>query len=163
MRMRSLLLFSLAWLLLGRLPAFGQPAPVPATPDNRAWLDSVQRLSLPQQIAAVRARAWRDTVLAPYQTTPCWTGPGAATRRAAPAPGPPTPRVCLLLYVVNRQPFYHNDPATVGSLQRALTRGPIRQVTLLHGPAAAALYGTRGATGVVVLSDRKATHRMRSR
>ncbi|NVO32346.1 hypothetical protein [Hymenobacter lapidiphilus] len=163
--MRYLLLIPLASLLFGPLLAFGQPSPVPASPDNRAWLDSVQRLALQQQVAAVRARAWRDTLQAPSQTTLCWTGVSAAKRNATPTlalTGPSKLDGCPLLYVVNGQPFHHNDPATTAALQRALTRGPIRQVTLLYGTAAAALYGSRGATGVVVLSDRKAKQRERA-
>ena len=56
--MRLLITLPLALLLSGLLSAFGQAHPVPAT-SNAAWLDSVQRLPLPQQVAAVQARAWR--------------------------------------------------------------------------------------------------------
>jgi hypothetical protein len=43
--MRCVLLFPLACLLLGHLPALGQAAAPPAT-DNAAWLESGQRLPL---------------------------------------------------------------------------------------------------------------------
>lgn len=160
--MRYFLLFPFASLLLGRLPALGQTHRAQPATDNSAWMDSVQHLSLPQQVEAVRARAWRDTLLAPYQPPLCRVLLPAAALRPAPSPtlpAPTKPRSLPLVYVVNGQAFYKNDAATIGELQRVLTSRPIRQLTLLHDAAAAAIYGSRGANGVVVLSSTKAKHR----
>ena len=155
--MRLFLLFLLALLLGGLLPAFGQAYPVPTAISNAAWLDSVQRLPLPQQVAAVQARAWRDTLLAPYQPPVCRIILPATTR--PPVPSVPHRPGFPLLYVVDKQIFFHNDPATIRALQRALTTRPIRQVTLLHAEAATALYGSRGAHGMVLLSNTRARRR----
>ncbi|PJJ60401.1 hypothetical protein [Hymenobacter chitinivorans] len=154
--MRYFLLFPLAGLLTGNLPALGQTHPVPRAPDNPAWMDSVRHLALPQQVAAVRAR--RDTLLAPLQPAVCWMPAAATGQRPAASPALPahaTPLGIPLLYVVNGKPFVNNDPATMGELQRVLGSRPIRQVAFLHDAAATAIYGTRGATGVVVLSSEK--------
>ena len=161
--MRYVLLFTLGPLLFGCVLACGQTPRVLPAIDNSVWLDSVQHLSLPQQVAAVRARAWRDTLLAPYQPHQCrvFLPAGALRPALAPTPAPATPSRFPLVYVVNGQAFYQNNAATIAALQRALTRHPIRQVTLLHGAAAAALYGSRGANGVVVLSGTKAKPRER--
>jgi hypothetical protein len=64
---RHLLLLPLALLGLGKSPAWGQTHPAPRPTDNLVWMDSVQHLSLAQQVVAVQQRAWRDTLLAPYQ------------------------------------------------------------------------------------------------
>jgi len=64
-----------------------------------------------------------------------------------------------LLYVVDKQIFFHNDPATVRALQRVLTARPIRQVAILHAEQATALYGARGAHGMVWLSNTEAKRR----
>jgi TonB-dependent SusC/RagA subfamily outer membrane receptor len=61
-----------------------------------------------------------------------------------------------LLYVVNGQAFYNHDVATITRLQQALRSHPIKQVTILRDGTACALYGTRAANGVVVLSSTKA-------
>jgi TonB-dependent SusC/RagA subfamily outer membrane receptor len=64
----------------------------------------------------------------------------------------------LLVYVVNGQPFYRNDAATISQLQRALQSQHIQQVTFLRDVAAAAIHGARGANGVIVLASAKAKH-----
>jgi TonB-dependent SusC/RagA subfamily outer membrane receptor len=160
--MRYALLFLLSCPLLSSLPTLGQTHPAPLVPDNSTWLDSVQHLSLAQQVAAVQQRAWRDTLLAPYQMAVCGMGVSAATRRAASSlafSAPAKPRGFPLIYVVNGQTFYNHDAATISQLQQLLRSQPIRQVTLLRDGAAAAIYGTRGANGVVVLSSTKTKHR----
>ena len=78
--MRSVLLFTLASVPLGRLPAVGQPHLALAATSNSSWMDSVQRLPLARQVEAVRARSWRDTLLAPYQLPLCRLGLPAAPR-----------------------------------------------------------------------------------
>lgn len=157
--MRLFLLSPLTLLLIlsGLLPAFGQVHPVPAATSNAAWLDSVQRLPLLQQVVAVQARAWRDTLLAPYHPPVCRIILPATAR--PPMPPVPVRPGFPLLYVVDEQIFFHNDPATIRALQRVLTTRPIRQVTLLHAEAATALYGSRGVHGVVWLSNTKAKRR----
>jgi hypothetical protein len=57
--------------------------------------------------------------------------------------------------VVNGQSFSNTNVATIRQLQRALRSQPIRQVTLLRDVKAAAIYGDRGVSGVVVLSSTK--------
>jgi len=155
--MRYVLLFFLASLLPGTLPARAQATLAPPATPNAAWLDSVQHLALPQQVLAVQQRAWRDTLLAPYQSPLCGLGAATAARGVAPAvaPAPAKPRGFPLVYVVNGYAFYNNDALTIRQLQRTIRSRPIRQVTILHD-AAGAMYGTRGANGVVVLSSTKA-------
>jgi TonB-dependent SusC/RagA subfamily outer membrane receptor len=160
--MRYALLFLLSCPLLSSLPALGQILPAPLVPDNSAWLDSVQHLSLSQQVAAVQQRAWHDTLLAPYQMAVCAMGVSAAPRRTASwleIAAPAKPRGFPLIYVVNGQAFDNRDSATISQLQQRLRTQPIRQVTRLRDGAAAAIYGTRGANGVVVLSSTKTKHR----
>ena len=153
--MRPILLFPLAFLLRGPLPAFGQFHQVPAAPDNAAWIDSVQRLPLSQQVAAVQARAWRDTLLAPFPPPVCRVSLSPMMRLPPPAQQRPASASwgAPLLYVVNRKPFYRNDAASTGALQRAIVARPIRQVTVLHAAAAAAIYGSLAVNGAVVLSS----------
>jgi TonB-dependent SusC/RagA subfamily outer membrane receptor len=160
--MRYVLLFLLGCSVLSSLPTWGQTLPTPLVPDNSTWLDSVQYLSLSQQVAAVQQRAWRDTLLAPYQMPVCRMVVSATMRRAASSSGlsvPAKPRGFPLLYVVNGQPFDNHDSATISQLQQRLRTQPIRQVTLLRDGAAAAIYGARGANGVVMLSSKKTKHR----
>ncbi|RPD43773.1 hypothetical protein DNI29_23220 [Hymenobacter sediminis] len=160
--MRPFLGFSFVFLLLASGPTLGQTHSAPTGPDNAAWLDSVQHLSLPQQVAAVRRRAWRDTLLAPYQTPVCGMGVATTPGREASArklPASPKPAGFPLVYVVNGQAFYHNDAATVRQWQCLLRHQPIRQVTLLRDETAMALYGSRAAYGVVVLSSTKVKRR----
>jgi TonB-dependent SusC/RagA subfamily outer membrane receptor len=159
--MRYALFFPLAPVLLGSLPTLGQTHPAPLITANSVWLDSVQHLSLSQQVVAVQLRAWRDTLVAPYQMPLCRMGVSAATRSTAPTPAlpvPTKPRGFPLVYVVDGHAFYNNDAATIRQLQYAVRRQPIRQVTLLRDVEAAAIYGSRGADGVVVLSSTKAKH-----
>jgi TonB-dependent SusC/RagA subfamily outer membrane receptor len=160
--MRYALFLLLASFLLGSLPTRAQTLPTPLVIDNSVWLDSVQHLALSQQVAAVQLRAWHDTLLAPYQMPLCRMGVSVATLSAAPTrllPSPTKPRGFPLVYVVNGQAFYNNDAATIRQLQQALRSQPIRQVTLLRDVKAAAIYGSRGANGVVVLASAKAKHR----
>ena len=155
--MRLILLFPLAFLLRGPLPAVGLPYQVPAVQGNAAWVDSVQRLPLAQQVAAVQARAWRDTLLAPFPPPVCRVSPHLLLRLPPPAAPRPTSAAlgAPMLYIVNRKPFYRNDAASTGSLQRAITARPIRQVTVLHATAAVAIYGSLAVNGAVVLSSAK--------
>ncbi|QKG59217.1 hypothetical protein GKZ68_21305 (plasmid) [Hymenobacter sp. BRD128] len=160
--MRYSWLFLLGYPLLNSLPTLGQTHPAPLITDNSAWLDSVQQLSLSEQVAAVQQRAWRDTLLALYQLPVCRMIASAATRRVAPSPGlsaPAKPSGFPLLYVVNGQAFDNHDAVTISRLQQLLRSQPIRQVTLLRNVAAAAIYGMRGDNGVVVLSSTKTKHR----
>lgn len=159
--MRSLLVFSFISLLVSCAPTFGQTRRIPPANDNATWLDSVQRLSLPHQVAAVQARAWCDTLLAPIQLAMDRIVLPPTARSTVPSPKvsvsvqPGSP----LLYVVDEQVFFHNDVATVRALQRVLTVRPIRQVILLHAAAATALYGSRGIHGAVWLSTKKGRRR----
>jgi TonB-dependent SusC/RagA subfamily outer membrane receptor len=159
--MRYAPFFLLACLLVGCLPTLAQTYPTPLSPDSSHWLDSIQHLSLSQQVVAVQQRAWRDTLLAPYQPPVCRMGQSAAERTAVARalPGSPKPRGLPLLYVVNGQPFYNNDVATITRLQQALRSHPIKQVMILRDATACAIYGSRAANGVVVLSSTKATKR----
>lgn len=154
--MRSSLLL-LAYGLLGNLPAQAQTSSVSVIAGNTAWLDSVHHLSLTQQVAAVQQRAWRDTSLAPYQMMACRMGVPAATSHAAVAadipPGKPTG--FPLVYVIDGHIFYNHDAATIRQFQYLVRRRPIQQVTVLQEASAAAIYGSRAANGVVVLSTTK--------
>jgi TonB-dependent SusC/RagA subfamily outer membrane receptor len=144
-------------LLVGRLPTLAQTHPTLLITDSSVWLDSIQPLSLSQQVVAVQQRAWRDTLLAPYQPPVCRMGQSVAERNAAQArPVFSKPWGLPLLYVVDGQPFYNNDVVTITRLQQALRSHPIKQVTILRDMTAAALYGGRAANGVVVLSSTKA-------
>lgn len=156
--MRLPLVFLLACGLLNSLPTRAQTQPTPLGPDNSAWLDSVQHLPLAQQVSAVQARAWRDTLLAPYQMTACLMGVSAATRNVAAATGrlPTKPRGFPLVYVVDGQTFYNHDAATISQLQYLVRTLPIKQVTVLRETSATAIYGTRAANGVVLLTSAKA-------
>lgn len=158
--MRYLLVFSFIGLLAGCSPTFAQTQRVAPASDNAAWIDSVQRLSLPHRVAAVQARAWRDTLLAPYQPTMDRIILSPTARPAVPAKGTASFQPGFpLLYVVDEQVFFNNDAATVRALQRVLTVRPIRQVTVMHAAAATALYGSRGVHGAVWLSSKKARRR----
>jgi TonB-dependent SusC/RagA subfamily outer membrane receptor len=155
--MRSSLLLLLAYGLLSSLPAQAQTSPVPVVAGNVVWFDSVQQLSLAQQVAAVQQRAWRDTLLAPYQMTACRMGTSAATRPTAALAGTPSgkPTGFPLVYVVDGQTFYNHDVATIRQFQYLVRRRSIQQVTVLREASAAAIYGSRAANGVVVLSSTK--------
>jgi hypothetical protein len=156
--MRYVLFLPLVSLLLSSLPTLGQTQPTLIVTNSSVWLDSVQQLSLSQQVVAVRQRAWRDTLLAPYQTPVCRMGMSAAARSTAARELPVStkPQGLPLLYVVNGQPFYNNDVATIKRLQQALRSHPIKQVTFLRDVTACAMHGSRAANGVVVLSSTKA-------
>jgi TonB-dependent SusC/RagA subfamily outer membrane receptor len=158
--MRSSLLL-LAYGLLGNLPAQAQTSSMPVIAGNTVWLDSVQHLPLAQQVAAVQQRAWRDTLLAPYQIMACRMGFSAATSYAAVAadtpPGKPTG--FPLVYVVDGHTFYNHDAATIRQFQHLVRRQPIQQVTVLRQASAAAIYGSRAANGGVVLSSVKCKQR----
>ncbi|MDJ0368026.1 hypothetical protein QMK33_23025 [Hymenobacter sp. H14-R3] len=151
--MRSSLFPLLAYGLLSNLPAQAQTCPVPIVAGNVVWFDSVQQLSLAQQVAAVQHRAWRDTLLAPYQMTACRMGISAATLPAATPSGKPTG--FPLVYVVDGQTFYNHDAPTIRQFQHVVRRRPIQQVTVLRQASAAAIYGSRAASGVIVLSSTK--------
>lgn len=155
--MRSSLLFLLVYGLLASRPAQAQTSPVPGVAGNAVWLDSVQHLSLAQQVAAVQQRAWRDTLLAPYQMAACRMGVSAATRHATDAAETPSgkPTGFPLVYVVDGQTFYNHDVATIRQFQHLVRRRPIQQVTVLQQVSAAAIYGSRAANGVVVLASTK--------
>jgi hypothetical protein len=156
--MRYILFLLVLPLLLSSLPTLGQSRPAPLTTDNSVWLDSVQRLSLSQQIVAVQRRVWRDTLLAPYQPSMCRVILLPAAPRSVSSPMLPTPvkpQGYPLVYVVNRQVFYNNDAATMNQLQHALRSQPIKQATFLRDEKAAAIYGSRAVNGIVILSSAK--------
>lgn len=158
--MRSSLLL-LAYGLLGNLPAQAQTSPVPVIAGNTVWFDNVQYLPLAQQVAAVQQRAWRDTLLAPYQMMTCRMGVSAATSYAAVAadtpPGKPTG--FPLVYVIDGHTFYNHDAATIRQFQYLVRRRSIQQVTVLRQASAVAIYGSRAVNGVVVLSTTKPKQR----
>jgi TonB-dependent SusC/RagA subfamily outer membrane receptor len=157
--MRSILILLIAPLLLGSLPTLGQSHPVPLATDNSVWLDSVQHLALAQQILAVQQRAWRDTLVAPYQPSTCRVIVHPTARRSASSPrllAPVKPPGYPLVYVVNGQAFYQNDAATITQLQHALRSQPIKQATFLRDGNATAIYGSRAVNGVVILLSAKA-------
>lgn len=157
--MRYILFLLVVPLLLSSLPTLGQIHPALLATDNSVWLDSVQHLSLSQQIVAVQRRAWRDTLLAPYQPPTCRVILPPAARRSTSSPMLPTPvklQGYPLVYVVNGQAFYNNDAASINQLQHALRSQPIRQATFLRDVKAAAIYGSRAANGIVILSSAKA-------
>jgi hypothetical protein len=151
----------LVCLLIGRLPTLAQTYSAPLLTDNSVWLDSIQHLSLSQQVVAVQQRAWRDTLLAPHQPPVCPMGLSAAERKAATWTRPGSTKLwgLPLLYVVNGQTFYNHEVATITRLQQALRSHPIKQVTLLREVTAGAPYGSRAVNGVMVLSSTKAKKR----
>lgn len=156
--MRARLFLVVFPLLPGRLPALGQIHPVPLATANAVWLDSVQGLSLTQQLAAVQRRAWRDTLLAPYQPFTCRLLVRPEARRSASSPilAPPVKSLaCPLVYVIDGQAFYQNDAATITRFQQALRSHSIKQATFLREEEATAIYGSRAANGIVILSSAK--------
>lgn len=159
--MRNVFLLLLACGLLASVPTWAQTSTSPYLAGNVAWLDSVQHLPLAQQLAAVQQRAWRDTLLASYQTPLCYMGVSAATRKAATSTTPPAtakPHGYPLVYVLDGRTFFGNDAGTIRQFQQAVQSHSIKQVTLLHD-VGAVIYGTRGANGVVVLSSSKRKQR----
>lgn len=156
-------------LLAGLLPAATAAAqalpacPSPAQPGSSgAWLDAVDHLPLPQQLAAIHQRMRCDTAYRGFQPGMCWMAVGLAAGRTAAAsgkmPGPPAdarPQGETLLYVVDDYPAAGNTAAAVADFWRRVAARRIRRVTLLRGPLATAIYGSRAASGVVLLSSHK--------
>lgn len=150
--------FTAALLLTGRLAAFGQASPgFPAA----TWLDSVRQLPLPGQVAAVRARLLTDTVLRHHPQYACLMPLSAAQRAAYYRAEQPRaqaelarPVGELLLYVVDGYALADNHSAPTEAFVRQLDARRIRHITYLTGPRAAAIYGSRAANGVVILSSK---------
>ncbi|NML63737.1 hypothetical protein HHL22_00805 [Hymenobacter sp. RP-2-7] len=161
--------YVLAALLGASQLAAGQSAPPPhAGPaGSDAWMDSVRRLPLPAQVAAVRARVLADTVLRHPPQYVCLTLLSASQREAYYQAERPRalaeqarPAGALLLYVVDGYPLADNYPAHTAAFLRQLAAQPIAHIAYLKsGAQATALYGTRGANGVVLLTSARAAPR----
>lgn len=153
--------FSVLAILLatGRL-AHGQagtpPAPHLSTRAD-AWMDSVSRLPLPRQVAAVRARVLADTLLRhPYQYV-CLMPLSATAREAyyraqqpkaqAEAARPAGP---LLLYMLDGYMLTDNYPAHTMAFLQKLDAKTIKRVTYLKG-SQGAVFGSRGANGAILM------------
>jgi TonB-dependent SusC/RagA subfamily outer membrane receptor len=160
--------YLLAALLGAGQLALGQVVPHQylSTARSDAWIDSVRRLPLPQQLAAVHQRMLGDTVYRGFQPAGCRVLIGTASGRPAPAAVRLTnlaadtrPIGVTLLYIVDDYPSAANTTAGVAEFWRRVAARSIRQVTLLQGAAAAAIYGSRGANGVVFLSGSSSKRR----
>ncbi|TFZ64536.1 hypothetical protein E4631_18640 [Hymenobacter sp. UV11] len=152
--------YLLAALLGASRLAAGQAAPLqyPSTARSDAWMDSVRRLPLPQQVAAVRARLLADTVLRHPQQYACTTLLSAAQRAAYHQAQQPReqaeaarPVGNLLLYVVDGESLATNYPAPTNAFLQKMAAYPVQRMEFLSGPVATAIYGSRGANGVVIL------------
>jgi TonB-dependent SusC/RagA subfamily outer membrane receptor len=160
--------YLLAALLGGGQLAYGQAAPCryPSAARSNAWLDSARRLPLPQQLAAVRARMLADTVMRHPQSNVCLMPLSAAQRAAYYQAQQPReqaeaarPAGGLLLYVVDGESLATNYPAPTNAFLQKMAAYRVQHIEFLSGPVATALYGTRGANGVVVLSGSPPKHR----
>ncbi|AMR29133.1 hypothetical protein A0257_19905 [Hymenobacter psoromatis] len=156
-----------ALLGVGQL-AYGQAAPFRYPPAVRsdAWMDSARRLPLPQQLAAVRARMLADTVLRHPQQYACITLFSAAQRAAYDQAQRPReqaeaarPAGSLLLYMVDGESLATNYPAPTNAFLQKMAAYAVQHIEFLSGPMATAIYGSRGANGVVILSGSPPRHR----
>lgn len=152
-------------ILLAVGPALGQAAAPRelSAPLSRsdAWMDSVRRLPLPQQVAAVRARVLADTVLRHRQPALCFTPVSAAHRAAYDRAQQPRllaeaarPAGQLRLFKIGTYDLADNRPTQTAAFLAHLTAQRIRRITFIAGGTPeAALYGTRGSDGIVILSS----------
>ncbi|AMJ66866.1 hypothetical protein [Hymenobacter sp. PAMC 26628] len=149
----------LALLLLSGWSATAQTAPacpVFATDSSaQAWVASVRQLPLKQQVAALQQRVACDGGVRGWAPAVCTLPLSAAQRqvyeencRRAEA-ADPRPRAAVLLCVVNGRLVAPGAPA---ELQRLLANKKIRRLEFLEGAPAAALYGSRGAAGVALVT-----------
>lgn len=128
-----------------------------------AWMDSVRRLPLPAQLAAIRARVLADTVLHHRPQFVCLMPLTAAQREAYGRAQAPRVRAeatrqagLLLLYHGDGYGLSTNDQAQTLAFVRELNSRTIQRVEFIKSSApATVLYGTSGANGVVVLIARK--------
>ncbi len=155
-------LLGVGQLAYGQATAFRYPPAV----RSDAWMDSVRRLPLLQQLAAVRARMLADTVLRHPQQYACITLLSAAQRAAYDQAQQPIeqaeaarPAGSLLLYMVDGESLATNCPAPTNAFLQKLAVYPVQHIEFLSGPTATAIYGSRGTNGVIVLSGSPLKHR----
>lgn len=161
-----------AALLAGLLTCFGSvalaqttPACQPFTTDasSNAWLTEVSRQPLPQQVAAVRERAICDANVRDPSRDPklCFTSVSAenqriyARREAERRLADTRPVGATLLYIVDGRTLLAD---LVAHLRQLVTVGSVKAISFLHETAETAIYGTRGASGVVVITTKKRQH-----
>ncbi len=149
----------LALLLLPGWTAAAQTAParpVLATDSSaQTWVANVRQLPLKQQIAALQQRVACDASARGWEPAVCTLPLSAAQRQAYEEKcrqaevADPRPRAAVLLCVVNGRPVAPGAPA---ELRRLLAHKKIRRLEFLDGAPAAALYGSRGAAGVALVT-----------
>lgn len=157
----------LVTLLSASYFAFGQTggprAPYPTAARSDAWMDSVGRLPLPRQVAAIRARVLADTVLRHPHPALCFMSLTAAQREAYDRAQEPKVRAeaarpagLLPLYRGDGYELRTNDQAQTLAFVRELDNHAIQRVEFIKSTApATVLYGTSGANGLILLTTRK--------
>lgn len=149
----------LALLLLPGWSAAAQTAPacpVFATDSSaQAWVASVRQLPLKQQVAALQQRVACDAGVRGWEPAVCIMPLSAAQRQAyeeryrQAEAADPRPRGAVLLCVVNGRLVAPGAPA---ELQRLLAHKRVRRLEFLEGAPATAIYGSRGAEGVALVT-----------
>jgi hypothetical protein len=153
----ALVVLGVAWQqVLGQTPAACRTFATLVASD--VWIGELRQQPLAQQLLAVRQRVQCDTVLRRQQL------PGDVIRLAdrlrLPANDAQRQQGIALLYVIDEHTFYSNDAATAARFEQVLAKRQIRTIYYFEsGPKGAAIYGTRAANGVVILSSKKPKHR----
>jgi|GEM_PF-5298331 len=160
-------IYLLAALLGASHLSFGQTSPpralYPTIARSDAWMDSVRRLPLSAQLAAIRARVLADTVLRHRSQGVCLTPLTAAQREVYDRAQAPKERAKaarpagpLLLYAGSEYGLSTNEKEQTLAFVQELDTRTIRYVDFIKsGAPAAAIYGSIGAYGVVVLTTCK--------
>ena len=160
--MRTLFLSALVLLGVARQQVLGQTPAACRTFDtlvaSDTWIGELQQQPLAKQLLAIRQRVQCDTVLRRQQLL------GDVIRLAdqvrLPANDAQRPQGIALLYVIDEHAFYPNDAATAARFEQVLAKRQIRTIYYFESsPKGAAIYGSRAANGVVILSSRKPKHR----
>ncbi|TVT38303.1 hypothetical protein FNT36_19070 [Hymenobacter setariae] len=129
---------------------------------SEAWITKTQQLPLRQQVLALRQRVACDTAIRDISFEPqvCLMGVSPAGRRAYAAAqhkrdsADTRAKGFSLLYIVNGQ-FFTKDLAGVTAFQKLVTIQAVRKIEFLQGVGAAVIYGSRGASGVVVITTKQ--------
>ncbi|RZK28824.1 MAG: hypothetical protein EOO63_10385 [Hymenobacter sp.] len=129
---------------------------------SETWITKTQQLPLRQQVLALRQRVACDTAIRDISFEPqvCLMGVSSADRRAYAAAQRKRDSVDTrakgfsLLYVVDGR-IFTKDLAGITAFQKLVTTQAVRSIEFLQGIRAAAIYGSRGAGGVVVVTTKQ--------
>jgi TonB-dependent SusC/RagA subfamily outer membrane receptor len=149
--------FTYLLFLLTTHVVLGQDNLTLTSEQNENWISQVEQVSLDNQLRLIRERILADTGVYVRSSAPDRIRIGDESQNGKKKEATARPLIIFAGKCKHVTPNINNktDNESILLLTSLLTRDKIQKITILKGPDAAAIYGSRAVGGVFILAVKK--------